>query len=160
MKKLIFFSLVFVTTTTFAQTTTDSIATPLGEFVLVTTEEMTESTGYIEETSTTADGGTAEFLEISSGARYAAPKAEVGSMLVVEMLPNPAHGVVQLNISGVVSGVTITVTDLLGQIVYSTTLAIDGERTAYLPSQTWASGTYIVSVSSSQNLFAERLIVQ
>lgn len=145
----------------YAQTSTDSLSTPLGEFVLISEEEIEESTGYLDETSTTSDGGTAQLIELSSGARHAQPMAEtVSASMTISMMPNPTAGIVEMQIKDVAGSVSISITDLLGQTVYTTSLVVDGSRTAYLPAQTWSSGTYIVNVRGANSNITERLVVR
>ncbi len=159
MKHSLFLFLAFLSCHVFAQAT-DSISTPLGDFVVVTTEEILESNGYEEESTTTSDGGSAEFLMISSGARFAGPQLESTGVLSVRMNPNPANEIVQLDISGVSGSVEIAVTDLLGREVYNNTLAIAGSRVVYLPTQTWTNGTFLVVIRSEGQQHTERLIVE
>ena len=159
MKNISFFFLIGIVSSSYAQTTTDSISTLLGEFVLITTEETEESTGYMEESFTTSDGGTVEFVAINSGARFAAP-ANVSQTMAVKISPNPSADVVQLEISSVEGQVSIVVTDVLGQVVYSSNLNVDKSRTTYLPSQLWASGTYLIVVSAGGEVTTERLVIE
>jgi hypothetical protein len=159
MKKLTL-SFLLISVASFAQTTTDSISTPLGDFVLISEEEIEESTGYLDETSTTSDGGTAQLLELSSGARLAQPMSEVTTVMTITMMPNPTAGIVEMYIKDASGSISISVKDVLGQTVYETSLICDGSRTAYLPAQTWASGTYIVNVRGTSSTLTERLVVR
>lgn len=157
MKLLLFIAISF--STTLGAQTTDSISTSLGDFVLVSSETVDESTGYSDESATTSDGGTAQMVEINSGARFAAPYVE-NSSLQVTMQPNPARGIVELNIEGVSGHAEISVTDLAGRSIYTSRVNVDGSRTTYLPTQTWSSGTYVVTVNAGGSLHTERLVVE
>jgi hypothetical protein len=160
MKKLAFI-LVGCSGCLAAQTSTDSISTSFGEFVLISEEQIEVSTGYVDETSTTSDGGTAQFLEVSSGARLAPPISETTEMnMIISMMPNPTSGITEMQIQNASGSVLISVTDLLGQTIYSCTIAVDGNRTAYLPSQLWTSGSYFVNVRYNGSIITERLIVE
>lgn len=159
MKKLLCLTPLLVANL-FAQTTTDSISTSLGDFVLITEEDIEESTGYLDETSTASDGGTAQLLELSSGARLMQPAVEANVGMSLTMMPNPTDGVVEMQIKDASGSISISVTDLLGQNVYVTSIVVDGSRTAYLPAQLWASGTYIVNVRGASSNVTERLVVK
>jgi len=158
MRNFIFFVLLGVTCTVQAQIT-DSLVTPLGAFVLVTIEDAEESTGYSEESLTTSDGGTIEFVAINSGARFASAINE-NQKMVVNISPNPSADVAQLKISGVDGPVSIVVTNTLGQMVYTSTITVTQSRTTYLPVQVWPAGTYLVVISAGGAVETERLVVQ
>lgn len=138
--------------------TTDSIATPYGEFTLETTDSILPSTGFIDESSATSDGGTSDFVEITSGARMAPPVSQVAG-LIISLTPNPASENVQLNISGIESPVEIKVLDLTGRIIYSRSLVVQINQTILLPASQWSEGTYTVTVICGTTVLTEHLVV-
>jgi hypothetical protein len=78
----------------------------------------------------------------------------------MQITPNPSSGVVELYISGVEGVITIMVSDLLGQIIYSCNISLSNSTTAYLPAHLWPSGTYIILGSAGGQIATERLIVE
>lgn len=142
-----------------AQTVTDSVNTSIGDFVLVTSESIESSQVYSEETITTSDGGSGAFVAVSSNARFMLQPA-TGSALQISLLPNPTAGTTELKVIGMSGSAAIIVTNVLGQVVYSSNQNIDSVKQIFLPSQLWESGTYLVVVNNGQEVKSERLIVQ
>lgn len=120
--------------------------------------ELEQSASYSSQITTTSDGGTSELITPETSSERLALGATANN-LQIQLAPNPSSGVVELNISGAYGAASIVVTDLLGQIIYSTTLAVNSMRTAYLPAQLWTSGTYIIVTSCGGQTATQRLIV-
>lgn len=75
------------------------------------------------------------------------------------LVPNPTTEVTELRVSGMTGSITIVVTDVLRQVVYSSNQNIDSSKQVFLPSQLWSSGSYMVVVNNGQTVKAEKLIV-
>ncbi|MFN8286102.1 MAG: T9SS type A sorting domain-containing protein [Chitinophagales bacterium] len=76
------------------------------------------------------------------------------------LYPNPATGMVTLNLSSIeTADMTITVNDLSGRLIYSAgrTLPV---KAAYINTEDWAGGVYIVTVETSKGRYCQRLIKQ
>lgn len=159
MKKLLSILALSFSVTVYAQSVTDSVNTSIGDFIVVSSEEIEESSAVTEESTSTSDGGSVELVTPGfSGARLSS--SVVTSQLNVRLAPNPSSGVVELQVIGVEGVTSIVVTNLLGQVVYSTNISVTNTRTTYLPAQLWTSGTYIVVTSAGGQTVSTRLIVE
>ena len=159
MKKFLLITALLAATCIHAQSVTDSINTSIGDFVLVTSEAPLISEVYLEESIATTDGGNGEFVAIGSNARYM-DEPVLTTALQIALAPNPTVGTTELQVKGMSGAATITVTNVLGQVVYSSVQQVNSSQTVLIPSQLWQSGSYLVVVSNGQDVKTERLIVE
>jgi hypothetical protein len=71
-----------------------------------------------------------------------------GANLSVKLFPNPSGSNAFVQISGVTNNSDITVTDILGKVVWRS--AVGSNKTISLPAGTLAKGVYIVSVTNER----------
>lgn len=160
MKKLLALLLLVNVSSLFAQTFTDTIATPIGDFSLVTNEEGEVSSAFSDETTVTSDGGTVEFVGVTSGARFADEQTILGEGIAMKLAPNPASNVVEVQLTGITGAVTLTAINVLGQIVYSANLNVESGRPLYIPAQQWGSGNYLIMINAGSQVLQEKLVVK
>ena len=159
MKNLFSILAISLCTCVYSQTVTDSIATPIGDFVVISEESTEQSNEYAQETATTSDGGSINLITAGISSERMS-SSRIVSALNVTLAPNPTSGLVELNITGVEGATTVVVTNVLGQIVYSNSVQVNSSRTMYLPAQLWLGGTYMVVISAGGQTVSKRLIVE
>jgi hypothetical protein len=159
MKNLFLTALVLICTVAYCQNASDSINTSIGDFILITSESIESSEVYAEEVITTEDGGSGEFVAAASSARFAQTPV-TSTNLQVRVMPNPTPEAVELFIDGMSGTASVVVTDVLGQVVFSSRAIVDSSTRVFLPAQWWTSGTYLIVVSNGVDVKTERLIVE
>jgi hypothetical protein len=159
MKHTLFIISFCATCVVSAQTSTDTLTTSIGEFAVESEEELTESTVYVDESYYTPDGGSAEFVSAVSSARFITPQADAHDMHI-QVKPNPTIESADLVVDGISGMATIIVTNVLGQVVFTSLVTVDRSQTVQLPAQLWEPGVYMIVVASGGNTLTERLIVE
>lgn len=98
-------------------------------------------------------------MSTTSTARLIRPSTE-GANLQVQVKPNPSAENADQTVSGMTGYAMITVTNILGQTVYSSNVTVDTTTPVLLPIQLWETGTYMVVVTAGGKTTAERLVVE
>ena len=159
MKQLVTMLLLIVTTLGHSQTVTDTLVTSIGEFSVESEEQISATSIAVQESYSNTDGGLTEFVSTSSSARLISPQTESGN-LEIWVQPNPALDNADMTVSGMSGYVSINVTNVLGQTVYTSYIRVDQSQRVALPAQLWESGIYMIVVSAGSNVATERFIVE
>ena len=87
--------------------------------------------------------------------------AELADQISMNVFPNPASGNVSVAVTGNNQDFTISILDLQGRAVSTSTLNnVDGEQTIQIPVNNIASGSYIVKVSSNGMTSVKNIVIK
>lgn len=144
-----------------AQTSQDSIATQIGNFILVSNETIYETVQIVEDSTQTIDGGEMEIVSLTEGR---AMQSEVSNSMLSELFlrlaPNPANGDCQILIENYSGCVSYMVSDVTGRIVYNSNELVYDSQNSTLPSSLWRAGVYVVNIKMETETKILRLVVE
>ncbi|MFM2018937.1 MAG: hypothetical protein RL007_2593 [Bacteroidota bacterium] len=144
-----------------AQTSQDSIATQIGDFILVSNETIYETVQIVEDSTQTIDGGEMEIVSLTEGRAMQNEMSNSAlSELLLSLAPNPANGDCQILIENYSGCVSYMVSDVTGRIVYSSNTLVYDSQNSTLPSSLWRAGVYVVNIKIESDTRTVRLVVE
>lgn len=144
-----------------AQTSQDSIATQIGDFILVSNETIYETVQIAEDSMQTIDGGEMEIVSLTEGrAMQSEASNSMLSELFLRLAPNPANGDCQILIENYTGSVFYSVSDVTGRIIYCSSTPTYDSQNSKLPSSLWRAGVYVVNIKLETETKILRLVVE
>ena len=79
----------------------------------------------------------------------------------VSIFPNPSNNVLNLDMVGVNSSIySLKLMNLLGEVVYSSSIDTDGDFSDVLDISMLESSTYIIKIENEDYVFTEKIIIK
>lgn len=117
-------------------------------------DNVTGWAGTFSDGATVGVGGVYKFSGLPLGiTSNLAPKA-------IEVYPNPSNGVVHFNLPAAKSGLTVTITDALGNVVYTEKTITTTLENRTLKLDNLASGIYFMNITTQEQKFVQKIVIE
>ncbi len=125
----------------------------------ITVDFVSNSVGYAGSFSSQVNPA------IGGGWKYSGPLLGVTASnfapLAMNMYPNPSKGLVNLTLPAAKKGVDVTVTDVMGRVIYNQSkITVDAGEVLSINLQNEAKGIYLLSVSANGEKSSRKIIIE
>jgi hypothetical protein len=97
-------------------------------------------------------------IEVESAHALGINSADIRNGLTV--YPNPTSGMLNMHLDlGVVSPITVRMTDVLGRTAYSTEAVVNNTLSHAIDMSDWAAGTYILSIQVGESMVQTKVVL-